>query len=251
MRSGEPSFWLNPLFEDGQLIDELLIRAAEEFWPEAVRATRNALNDSTRAAEILERSVHEVWAKQVENRILNPLKIHSYLRVVFYRMLYRISSRESCVFFYAPDTLRLDRDGTRPTHSDTSGRDPTEPAINLTAQWLRRSHKATAVWDSPNTESRSGPNYIETMIDLDRLLAELSEVESIVLRLSWLEGEDWRYIAKKVGITPGHARVIGHRALRKLKHLAASQKELKSRCQATIMTFPKKKGNSPKGSGKS
>ena len=108
MRSGEPSFWLNPLFKDGQPIDESLIRAAKEFWPEAISASKNALNDCTRAGEILEKSVHKVWAQNLENRILNPLKIPSYLRVVFYRMLYHVSSRESCLLFYSPDTLHFD-----------------------------------------------------------------------------------------------------------------------------------------------
>ena len=34
------------------------------------------------AGEILKKSVHEVWAQRLQDRILNPLKTPSYLRVV-------------------------------------------------------------------------------------------------------------------------------------------------------------------------
>lgn len=251
MSSGEPSFWLNPLFKDGQPIDENLIRAAKELWPEAISATKNVLNDCTRAGEILEKSVHEVWAQRLENRILNPLTVPGYLRVAFYRMLYHVSSRESCLLFYSPDTLHLDHDSKHKASLGTFQNESIEKKVQRERQWVRRTQKAAAVWNAPNRQSRPGPDYIETMIDLEKLLAELTEEESIILRLFWLEGEDWRPIATCMNITEGNARVIGFRALRKLRRLVDSEKQKNPQCQSKIVTFPKKKGTSPKGSGSS
>ncbi len=251
MRSGEPSFWLNPLFKDGQPIDESLIRAAKEFWPEAISASKNALNDGTRAGEILEKSVHEVWAQSLENRILNPLKIGSYLRVVFYRMLYHVSSRESCLLFYSPDTLHFDQESKAKGPMGTGENDSTERKAEREKQWVRRTHKAAAVWSAPNQQSRPGPDYIETVMDLEKLLGELTEEESIILRLFWLEEEDWRHIAARMNMVEGNARVTGFRALRKLRRLVDSEKQERPQCHSKIVSFPKKKGTSPKGSGNS
>ena len=247
MRSGEPAFWLNPVFEDGQPIDELLIRAAQDFWPEAVCATKKALNDGTRAGEILEQSVHEVGAKRLDNQIQNPLKLSSYLRVAFYRLLHRVSTREGCVYFYAPDALHLDEDvnTTQSAPIPSGSADPNEQASN----WARRTYKASTIWSSPNTQSRPGPAYIDTVIDLDRLLAQLTEEERTILRLFWLEDEDWHYIAKKVGMTQGNARVMSYRALRKLRRLASQQRPQGAQCQQTTVSFPKKKRSSREGSG--
>jgi len=251
MSSGEPSFWLNPLFKDGQPIDENLIRAAKQLWPEAISATKNVLNDCTRAGEILEKSVHEVWAQRLENRILNPLTVPGYLRVAFYRLLYHISSRESCLFFYSPDTLHLDHDCKHKVSLGAGQNKSIEKNEESEKQWVRRTNKATAVWNAPNKRSRPGPDYIETMMDLEKLLAELSEEESTILRLFWLEEDDWRHIAARMKMTEGNVRVIGFRALRKLRRLVDSEKQKRPQCQSKIVTFPKKKGTSPKGSGSS
>jgi RNA polymerase sigma factor (sigma-70 family) len=251
MSSGEPSFWLNPPFKDGRPIDENLILADKEFWPEAISASKNVLNDGTRAGEILEKSVYEVWAQSLENRILNPLKIPGYLRVVFYRMLYHISSRESCLLFYSPDTLHFDQESKAKAPMGTGESDSTERRAEHEKQWVRRTHKAAAVWSAPNQQSRPGANYIETVIDLEKLLNELTEEENLILRLFWLEEDDWRHIAARMGMTEGNARVIGFRALRKLRRLVDSEKQERPQCPSKIVSFPKKKETSPKGSGRS
>jgi len=61
-------FWINPVY-DGTTVDDQLIEAVRQMWPEAVHSTERCLGDVSRAAEIMETAVHIVCTKSLQGSI--------------------------------------------------------------------------------------------------------------------------------------------------------------------------------------
>lgn len=175
-----PPFWINPVYEDGTLIDGQLIEAAREMWPEAVCSTQRWLRDASRTAEIMETAVYQVWTKFLQGSIEDISKIGSYLRRTFYRLLRRIACREEWFICTDPNILGVDRDVPQPFPAPKKDSpSPTDPS-------QRRTEAARLLWSK--RDSRGTHGLIETSLQLHLLLERLSVRERTLLVLFWIEG---------------------------------------------------------------
>ena len=224
-----PPFWINPVYRDGTRIDDQLIDAAQDMWPEAAFSTDRWLQDVNRTAEIMEMAVHLVWRKFLQGSIEDLSRINSYLQRTFYRLLGRIALREGWLVYDDPKILSIDRNSPelilepkRVTSGSLSKCKPRRQAM----RWLgtRRSAYGTS-------------RLIETSVQLDLMLARLSARERTLLILFWIHGDDWENISQQTGIPIGTAKVVASRALRKLQRIAKAtskhRTDVKSQNKAT------------------
>jgi len=207
-----PPFWVNPLHSDGTPINNQLIEAARQMWPEAVYSTKRCLGDASRAAEIMETAVHKVWTKSLQGSIEDFGRVGGYLRKTFYHSLSRIALRESWFIYTDLKILGIDRENP---HSLP----PNRKKATVPSSKSQRPTKARG-WLWTRRGSYGNSRLIETSVQLDLLLARLGVRERTLLILSWIHEDDWENISQQTGIPIGTAKVIASRALRKLQQIA-------------------------------
>ena len=214
--------WINPVSNTGDAIAQELLDAAAELWPEAIAATRSLLHDRTRASEFLEMAVHSVWSRVREGAV-SLENIKAYLRQAFYRLVHRAAWREGWIVYTDPDTLEIgleeaEREGTESASLTGIAYFQDRDAERV----QRRTTKAQRYWGARNKSGSDWESAIETSADLQRLLSmsKLNDKEKTLLKLRWIEEDDFESISARTGIPAGSVRVMVHRALAKLKRVA-------------------------------
>jgi RNA polymerase sigma factor (sigma-70 family) len=212
--------WINPVSSHGDQIAQELLDAAAELWPEATVATGTLVHDRTRTSEFLEMAVHSTWSRMRESTV-SPENTKAYLRQAFYRLLHRAAWREGWMVYSDSDTLGIGlKEGKGAESAALTGITYYQDRDAERVQ--RRTAKAQRYWGARNKSGYDSLRAIETSADLQRLLSmsKLNEKEKTLLKLRWIEEDDFESISARTRIPVGSVRVMVHRALAKLKRVA-------------------------------